>query len=117
MDLERLLEDVSYTCGATLDELDLPENLKSVCVMLSAMTQLKSYIIRQDLNQSAFIVVDQLIVVIIAIPIYILSVLNVVIHVVILKGPRERSENIFFKLIMNNDNFQLYFIIIVRYYL
>ncbi len=31
-DLDNLLEDISYSCGTKLDELDLPDNLKSVCV-------------------------------------------------------------------------------------
>lgn len=32
LDLEKLLEEVSYTFGATLDDLDLPDSLKTVCV-------------------------------------------------------------------------------------
>jgi hypothetical protein len=30
--LEKILDDVSYSCGASFEDLDLPENLKSVCV-------------------------------------------------------------------------------------
>ena len=30
--LEKILDDISYTCGTTFDEFDLPATLKSVCV-------------------------------------------------------------------------------------
>ena len=30
--LEKILDDIVYTCGAMFDELDLPPTLKSVCV-------------------------------------------------------------------------------------
>ena len=30
--LEKILDDIVYTCGTTFDELDLPPTLKSVCV-------------------------------------------------------------------------------------
>ena len=30
--LQVILEDVSYTCGASLDDLDLPDNLKQVVI-------------------------------------------------------------------------------------
>ena len=30
--LEKILDDISYTCGTTFDDLDLPATLKSVCV-------------------------------------------------------------------------------------
>lgn len=32
MQLTQVIEDISYTCGATFSELDLPDNLKQVCV-------------------------------------------------------------------------------------
>ena len=32
VELESFLEDISYTCGATFDEVTMPEELKSVCV-------------------------------------------------------------------------------------
>ena len=32
IDLKKLLDDISYSCGATFNEIDLPETLKSVCV-------------------------------------------------------------------------------------
>ena len=42
--LKDILADIAYTCGATLEELDLPDNLKSVVVLCTtAMTQWKSY--------------------------------------------------------------------------
>ena len=34
IDLEGILEDLSYACGATFDDLKLPESLKSVCIRL-----------------------------------------------------------------------------------
>ncbi len=30
--LEHLLDDMTYTCGATFDDLDIPDNLKAVCI-------------------------------------------------------------------------------------
>lgn len=32
VDLAGVLEDISYSCGSSFDELDLPDNLKCVCV-------------------------------------------------------------------------------------
>ena len=32
VEFESFLEDISYTCGATFDEVTMPEELKSVCV-------------------------------------------------------------------------------------
>ena len=31
-ELSKIMEDVSYTCGALLDDLNMPEDLKSVCI-------------------------------------------------------------------------------------
>ena len=32
VDLANLLEDISYSCGATFDDIDLPQSLKSICI-------------------------------------------------------------------------------------
>ena len=32
MKLSAILEDISYTCGATLDDITLPDDLQSVCI-------------------------------------------------------------------------------------
>jgi hypothetical protein len=31
-DLKMLLEDISYSCGATFSEINLPDSLKSICI-------------------------------------------------------------------------------------
>ena len=31
-DLARLLDNISYTCGATFDEINLPESLNTICI-------------------------------------------------------------------------------------
>jgi len=37
--LQSILEDVSYTCGALLDDLELPEDLKSVALQYQVHSQ------------------------------------------------------------------------------
>ena len=57
-DLAKLLEDILYTCGASFDEISLPDSLKSIIVSshIIAMTILKSCTIPLALSLSASIV-------------------------------------------------------------
>ena len=43
--LSTMLEDVTYTCGASLSDLHLPSGQSEVCILIfNATTHLKSYI-------------------------------------------------------------------------
>ena len=59
-DLQKILDDVSYTCGTIFEDFDLRGRLTNVFVKISCADALKSSTIHVDSNLSASIVLQKM---------------------------------------------------------